>query len=538
MDKNVHFFIEEIKNNIKSKKVFFIMSNEAIKTIEQLFETYKNDNYMKMRITQYICNRLPKIFETIKLTHITNQSYEEKMQMYQDTFIQSFLHLNKYFYIPTSEKFFTYDDEHYRSISEDDILYNVLTSISKNKDLLAWKKSTKISIMCKIKNNLLIKSIPNSETIQNILDLLYPSFFSSKSEAKYFLTIIGDSIFKKNNHLFHFIIPKAKSFLQELNNYSQIYIGGNILNTFKHKYYEHDYQNCRLIKISENIKNEQLWRTFIHNYFIDIICVACHYSIRYNSSDEYMLSNNDDLINYTFYLKQKNQNIIVDIFLNEYITYTSSGQQSSSQFSWKNILFLWKHFLDNQKLPFVVFQQNLKQIVIQKFANIYNETIDSFQGMYSKYMPSIQSFLHFWNDTMEICEDESDFEIEEIMMLFKRWTSENNNSLNNMNESQLLDLIVYYYPETEIENNKYIHKIKSSLWNKKQDINCALESFRNEYAVTTNISFYEIYDFYCKTWRNNTSLIVSKQYFEKYLLDNISEYIIDDSFISHEWLFS
>jgi len=517
------------------------MSNEvkeSIKTIEHLFETYKDDNYMKMRITQYICNRLPKIFETIKLTHITNQSYEEKMQMNQDTFIQSFLHLNKYFYMPTSEKFFVYDDEHYKSISEDDILYNVLTSISKNKDLLAWKKSTKISIMCKIKNNLLIKSIPNSETIQNVLDLLYPSFFSSKSEAKYFLTIIGDSIFKKNNHLFHFIIPKAKSFLQELNNYSQIYIGANIMNTFKHKYYEHDYENCRLIKISENIKNEQLWRTFIHNHFIDIICVACHYSIRYNSSDEYMLSNNDELINYTFYLKQKNQNMIVDIFLNEYITYTSSEQPSSSQFSWKNILFLWKHFLDNQKLPFVIFQQNLKQIVIQKFANMYNETTDSFQGMYSKYMPSIQSFLHFWNDTMEICEDEYDFEIEEIMMLFKRWTSENSNSLNNMNESQLLDLIVYYYPETEIENNKYIHKIKSSLWNKKQDINGALESFRIEYAVTTNISFYEIYEFYCKTQRNNTSFIVSKQYFEKYLSENLREYIIDESFISHEWLFS
>ena len=514
------------------------MSDEAIKTIENLFETYENDNYMKMRITQYICNRLPKIFETINLTHMTNQSYEEKMQMNQDAFIQSFLHLNKYFYMPTSEKFFAYDDEHYRPISEDDILYNVLMSISKNKELLAWKKSTKISIMCKIKNNLLIKSIPNSETIQNVLDLLHPSFFSSKSEAKYFLTIIGDSIFKKNNHLFHFITPKAKSFLQELNNYSQIYVGSNILNTFKHKYYEHDYENCRLIRISENIKNEQLWRTFTHNYFIDIISVACHYSIRYNSSDEFMLSNDDDLINYTFYLKQKNQNMIVDIFLNEYITCTSSEQTSSSQFSWKNILFLWKHFLDNQKLPFVVFQQNLKQIVVQKFANMYNETTDSFQGMYSKYMPSIQSFLHFWNDTMETCEDEHDFEIEEIMMLFKRWTHENNSSLNNMNESQLLDLIVYYYPETEIENNKYIHKIKSSLWNKKQDINDALDSFRNEHAVATNISFYEMYEFYCKTRRNNTSSIVSKQYFEKYLSENLGEYVIDESFISHEWLFS
>ena len=514
--------------------------NESSNVINKLFDKYKDDKYMKMRMMQYICNRLPKIFETIHLTHLTNQSYEEHMQNNQFMFIQNFLHVNKYFYVPMSEKFFVYDNEHYSSISEDDILYNVLTSISKNKQLLSWKKSTKISIMCKIKNSILTKSIPNSITIQNVLDLLHPSFFSSKSETKYFLTIIGDSIFKKNSHLFHFITPKAKGFLQELNNYSQIYIGANILNTFKHKYYEHEYENCRLIKISENVKNEQLWRTFVHNNFIDILCVASHYSIRYNSSDEYMLSNNDSLIDYTFYLKNKTQSMIVDIFMNEYIE--TSEQQTSSQISWKNMLFLWKHFLDNQRLPFVVFQQNLKQIIIQKFANIYNENTDCFQGMYSKYMPSIQTFLHFWNDTMETCDDENDLEIEEIMMLFKRWTSENRNIFNNMNESQLLDLIIYYFPETEIEDNKYMHKIRSSIWNKKQDIHHALESFRNEVITgnsLSNISFYDTYEFYCKKQRIHApSMIVSKQYFEKYLLENLTAYIIDDSFISLEWLFS
>jgi hypothetical protein len=515
--------------------------NESILAVEELLNRYKDDEYMTSRINQYICNRLPKIFETIYKTHMTSQSYEEQMHASQESFIQGFLHANKYCYVPTTEKFFIYYNEHYSTISEDDILHNVLTSISRNKQLLAWKKSTKISIMCKIKNNLLIKSIPNSETIQNVLDLLYPAFFSSKSEAKYFLTIIGDTIFKKNGHLFHFIISKAKGFLQELNNYSQIYIGTNILNTFKHKYYEHEYANCRLIRVSENIKNDYLWRTFLSNYYIDILCVASHYSIRYSSADEYMLSNNDSLINYTFYLKDKTNTMIVDIFLNEYIK-PSSTEQPCSQLSWKNILYLWKHFLDNQHLPFIVFQQQLKQIIIQKYPELYNETSDNFTGICSKYMPSIQTFLQFWNQTMILSENEYDLEIEEIMMLFKRWASENGILVNHMNESELVDLIYYYFPETEIEDDKYIHKIKNIYWNKKEDIENALELFRNEFTISSslsNISFYETYEFYCKHQRSDrSSMIVSKQYFEKYILENLSTYIIDDSFISIDWLLS
>ena len=515
--------------------------DEATVTIRELFEKYKNDEYMTTRIHQYICNRLPQIFENIHSTHITSQSYEEHMQTNQDSFVQNFLHINKYCYVPTTEKFFIYDNEHYSTISEDDILHNVLTSISKNKQLLAWKKSTKVSIMCKIKNNLLVKSIPNSETIQKVLDLLYPSFFSSKSEAKYFLTIIGDAIFKKNGDLFHFILPKAKIFLQELNNYSQIYIGVNILSTFKYKFYDHEYENCRLIKISENIKNDTLWRTFLSNHFIDILCVASHYSIRYKSSDEYMLSNIDSLIDYTFYLKEKNQTMIVDIFLKEYIK-PASTDQLCSQLSWKNILYLWKHFLDNQRLPFIVFQQQLKQIIIQKYSSMYNESADSFNGICSKYMPSIQTFLQFWHDTMACADDEYDLEIEEIRMLFKRWTSENGILVNHMNESQLVDLIAYYFPDTEIEDNKYIHKKKNIFWNKKEDIENALELFRNGIETTnslSNISFYETYEFYCKHQRSNMlSMIVSKQYFEKYILENLSDYIVDDSFISSDWLFS
>lgn len=518
---------------------------ESYEMFQTLFEKYKNDQYMMSRIHQYICVRLPKIFESFNTTHITNQTYEQEMQVIQDTFIQNFLNNNKYFYVPLSEKFFVYYNEHYMIISEDDILHNVLTSISKNRQLISWKKSTKINIMCKIKNNLLVKSIPNSETIQHVIDLLYPTIFQTKTEAKYFLTIVGDAIFKKNTDLFHFIISKSKGFLQELNAYSQIYLGVNILNTFKYKYYDHEYIQSRLVNISENIKFEHVWKPIICQYFIDIICVASHYSIRFNSSDEYILSSNNDdvLTQYTFYLKDKTPELIVNSFLNEYIKVIPvSDTSQGSQISWKNMLYLWKHFLGKHKLPFIIFQQNLKQLVIAKYSNIYNENMDSFIGIYSNYMPSIQLFLQFWNSTMSVCENEYDLEIEEIISIFKRWSKINNISINHITELQVLDLINYYYPETEIEDNKYINKIQCVIWNKKNEIQNALDIMRNDInnsGCLSNISFYETYEYYCKKQKTTDihSMIVSKQYFEKYILENLREYIIDNSFISSEWLF-
>jgi len=519
-------------------------STESCSIIQQLFEQYKDDTYMTGRINQYICNRLPKIFETFSKNHKSNQTYEQQMQNNQDTFIQNFLNNNKYFYVPTTEKYFVYDNLHYTPITEDNILHNVLTSINKQRSLYPWKKSTKINIMCKIKANLLIKSIPNSETIQHVLDLLYP-FFTTKSETKYFLAIIGDAILKKNTNLFHFIISKAKGFLQEINNYSQMYIGTNILTTFKHKYYEHEYANCRLIRISENIKNVQLWKPF-SKYFLDFLCVASHYSIRYTSSDEYMHSINDTgLIDYTFFLKEKTQLTIVDAFTNEYITQPQSGTEEScgSQIPWKNMLYLWRHFLNKNNLPFVIFQQNLKQIIIQKYAAVYNETTDTFYGMHSKYMPSIQTFLQFWNESMVQCDSEYDLEIEEIMTLFKRWTITHNIVLNHMNETQILDLITYYFPDTTIEDGKYIQKIISCNWNKKDEITYALTQMRAEMIVcehssSSSYSFYEMYEFYCKKQKACNGLIVSKQYFEKYILENLGDYIINDAFIMVEWIYT
>jgi hypothetical protein len=52
-----------------------------------------------------------------------------------------------------------------------------------------------------------------------------------------------------------------------------------------------------------------------------------------------------------------------------------------------------------------------------------------------------------------------------------------------------------------------------------------------------NISIYDAYNYYCKFFSTvNNKLIVSKSYFEKYVFDNLSEYIVDSKFINSDWI--
>lgn len=595
---------------------------KSLETIQELNEKYKDDLYMLNKTHNYICSQLPVFLDNLKKNHEDRIQRINLLTNEQNNFIQSFLNNNQFFYIPTTERFFYYNGIHYHIFSEDDILHYVLSSITQGRQLMCWKQKTKKFIMKRIKENNLLKSVPESETIQFILDLLYPTIFSSKYEAKYFLTILGDNILKKNTELIHFIDSKSKHFIRELNNNALSLIGQNLSQTLKHKYHEHDYINCRILTINDTIKSELIWKPILHN-MLDLICVSSHYSHRYNSSDEYIIKfNNDNVLNDTvFYLKNTNQEELIkrfiadflqlnrctqittagstisptlDILSNTYYSTTPTTNVSlirTPHISWKNMQYLWKKYLESIYLPNIMFQQTLKNSLITILKDVYNEESDCFIGISSKYLPAIQRFFLFWEETITVCNEisspndstkpnyEMEYEIEEICYLFKQWCSQlktehvdENANMNYkssiLNDKQILDLIAYFFPEVEIEQDKYIYKIKCSLWNKQQDIQFAMDNLKdflqskyyiysemkesagNSNLVTTdlniecnqsptwNISIYDAYIYYCKYITSNypSNQIVSKSFFEKYIFDNFNEYIIETKFMSSNWL--
>ena len=197
-------------------------------------------------------------------------------------------------------------------------------------------------------------------------------------------------------------------------------IGYSLSTTFKHKYYDHDYNNFRVLNINECIKRESTWNGIFKQCILDILCVACHYSNRYYTSEDFINNHctNEDVKYSILSVKNTEPDILVNEFIDEYID-VMNNEQMQIQITWKNMQYLWKLFLDNKKIPSVIFMNKLKSSLINKLKNNYNEEQDIFINISSKFLPSIQRFIQYWNDTIILDENETEWEIEEILGLYK-----------------------------------------------------------------------------------------------------------------------
>ena len=157
---------------------------DCISTITSLLEKYKDNDYMIQRIKTHINNYLPNTLENEYKNYNERINRNNYLTNEQQIFIQVFLSKNNYFYLPNNNLFYEYDGEKYLIIKEDEIIHKLLSSISKERVLLDWKHKTKANIIKQIKERSLFNSIPETDTIQNVLNVLYPAFFSSKNAAK------------------------------------------------------------------------------------------------------------------------------------------------------------------------------------------------------------------------------------------------------------------------------------------------------------------------------------------------------------------
>jgi len=508
----------------------------CLSCLENLFEKYKDNEYMLQRINNHISFILPNTLENECKNYEKRQNLNTYLSEEQQIFMQVFLSKNNYYYLSNSGFYYEYNGKDYLIVKEDDIIHKSLSTISKERILLQWKHRTKINIIKQIKERSLFTSIPETDTIQNVLNVIYPSFFISKNSAKYFLTIIGDNILKKNTQLIFLVSQKMKQFLNELDNLSIVSISiNNTTNNFMTKYHEnHSYENCRLIKINENFNND-VWRDIFKKIGLNLLCVAAHYSKRYENSDKFIENKADDeLKSYTYYIKNTNESIIVDEFCEKYIHQDISTTEFKIE--WKNIHFIWKQFLSTNNLPNVIYSNTLKTLLKTKF--LYDENSDSFCGIISKYLPVYKDFIQFWDETIihsPSLDFDNEIEIDEISYLFKQWSK----TKNILSEENIIKILKHFFL-TEIIEDKYVLNITSTLWNKTYDIEQSIPFIKQQIMNIHKLSlicFDDLYNYY-KIYCNNHSFrfIVSKRFFEKYLYFKFSEYIVYDKFIKIEWI--
>ena len=362
------------------------------------------------------------------------------------------------------------------------------------------------------------------------------NIFEHKDSVKYFLTILGDNILKKSDGIIHFIDPTCKILLKEIAHNCNIYFETirTPIDSFKFKYHDHDFKQCRLIDINNYDKiNSLTLELSKNNYLIDVICVAIHYSNRFTNSDCYMnnFCDNNRFLQRVFYLKDNSQQEIIDQFIEN--NFRILERRAKNAIEWKTMLFLWKQYLDFNKLPNIIFHGNLKEVLINRLS--YDESNDSFYKISNKYFGFLESFFRFWKETITTDHDQ-EYEIEEITQVFKKYSKASKNRATSKNIRKILN---YYYPNTEISDDNNILNISCSRWNKNSEIDLFLAFYKNQMLTKDTeyqVSFYDVYNDYCSMCRKNGEFIASKKYFEKYIIHNIPEdHISEDCFILSSW---
>ena len=157
------------------------MSSKALKI---LTEKYKNNPVILTKITEYIEKQLPKQINAF----IDREKRKELLENEMDKYITDFLNSpqTQFFYIQSSNTFIHYDGVNYKKIKEDNIWWIILSDITSKKILLDWKYKVKTKLIKHVKKRKIFRSIPESTTIQFVLNFLTPSILNSKDKAKYF----------------------------------------------------------------------------------------------------------------------------------------------------------------------------------------------------------------------------------------------------------------------------------------------------------------------------------------------------------------
>ena len=517
-------------------------ADDLLSVVKQMCDKYAEDDFMLGKLAAHIA-QLPAAMDAAQQVRDDKAQRKQTLLTASDEFIEQFLNESPHYYYNSNvELFFVYDaDCNYSVINEDDILYPILTKISGNRELMPWKYKIKNQVLRRIKDRDLLSSIPESQTIQRTLNMLCPTLFRTRDCAKYFLTVIGDVILKKTVCIsagdvepIYIAAPKARQFIKGLSQECVTLFGTSLLSAFKFKFYEYAFSDCRLMDMND-VDVDAFSAPFKHR-LIDIFCVAAHYSQRYENAEAFLNKQCKDTDAVThhrvLYLKHHPE----DELIAKFVATCEPSPQSNMSISWKNMMYLWKVFIDEERIPNVFFAQALKSRLIRQLPG-YSETTDSFLQLTSKHLPLVARFKDFWTQTIVgNPNDEDELEIDEFTALFKQHHYHQLQQVaqpspqlqsHNHTDAAFLGLIRHFYPDVVIENDKYLMHVSCSLWDKRGDVLAAMQE--HSAMTTTQPAPYKAYEFYCQQRRlkyktnaptGQHHLIVSKKYFEKIYNEN------------------
>ena len=373
--------------------------------------------------------------------------------------------------------------------------------------------------------------IPNSNTIQFIINYLTPVFIKDRNTTKYFLTILGDNILKKESENIYYLSSSCNKFMDYLNEHFKSYFKKsiNIYKSFSYKYESDKHKKYRIMDI-DSIKVNNSWDIFLRKHTLDIFAIAVHYSSRYKSS-EYFLNNHlhkSNSKNRILYFKNNSPQKIIEYFKDKYITEGNEINVTKME-----LYYMWLQYLKNENIPNIM---NMNMFISNSDIK-YNSKTNSYQGITSIELNYIKIFKDFWKETIIITDEENgdDIETSELFNLFNDWYKiKNIPEIPYLDETTMMSVYKHFY-NPHIENDKIIKNITCSLWNKKESITDIIDDLKVQYKLLDedDITIQKIYKDYCEILSfNDKNLIVSNQFFYKYIDKVIPHQYIKQNYIS------
>ena len=506
--------------------------------LKKIYSAYESNPQIIKKLHEYLDKQLPDALKHFIEKQAIQLKRKQILEKHSQIYIDKFLNNpdKQYFYIHQSNIFISYDGENYKIINEDDIWHILLRDISTKEMLTPWKHKIKNSVIKLIKDRYLIASIPESCTIQYIIQHLTPVLFKSKDGAKYFLTILGDNILKKKTTYSHFIRNDSQEFIIVLQDHIQCLLGAQCspCETFKFKYYKHDYKDCKIINFKDSVRIKTCWEGFIKNNVLNIIAVATHYSNQFQTAENYVKTHcqNQEFIHSNCYLSNITETILIDKFIDEWI----EDSNTNGKITWSEMYYLWKSFIRGT-CNFPIMPISLKNLKTQLSKKLkYDEIDDVYNMITSAKLSYVKIFQGFWNENITTGEDE--FEVSELWSLYLSWIEPKNVKTNEINEEKMLFLIEHF-SKTPLIGGKMVPQIKCDLWDKQEEMKEILNQLKVDYNFyqEEDIAIFKLYKDYCKKiLETKSNKTVSKKYFEKYITKIIpSEYIKNNNLLKEYW---
>lgn len=452
-------------DNYKNKIIQLINSNAIVS--EEIYKELYNNIIFNIKTNN------------ILLENSIIDTYDEKQIFY-------IFHSNIFIMCYQSENDFVI-------LNEDELMCD----ISKHIDINIFSIEKKHAIIKKIINNKkkekIAEFIPESKTIQLVLDIFNTIIYNNKDLCKLVLILIGELIERKQFDTNYFVNNDFKKVLTYIFDYGYSYFKTDTINieNFKTKHYNYDLNKSIIIPCN---KYKIFYCDLIKNNIIQIILVSIYYKNRYKTSKEFIDTKlNTDIKDFVCYFNNKSYNDIMNSFDELYLE-----KSTYLKITHPELHYLWKEYCMSKNIPNVVSFNQLKEY--------YN---DDMLYRTSSKLEYVSEFIDFWRDNMYHDEKETKFEISELQHLLKRVKG------ISINEKKIISLISHFH-NVEIENERYINNINCNCFCKK-DI---LYKFKKSMFFNSNLNINSLYKKYID-WENNLTIskckefdiVISKNYF-------------------------